>query len=41
MLIKCVECDDVLDDMEHLYKGKAYCDDYFRAVKKSDKVKSS
>jgi hypothetical protein len=34
MLIKCVECDGVLDDVEYLYKGKSYCDDCYRAVKK-------
>ena len=32
MLIKCVECDD--DDAEYHHKGKSYCGDCFRAVKK-------
>jgi hypothetical protein len=32
MLIKCVECDD--DDGEYHHKGKSYCGDCFRAVRK-------
>ena len=35
MLIKRVECDDVLnDDGEYHHKGKSFCGDCFRAVKK-------
>lgn len=35
MIIRCIECNDVLnDDVEYLYKGKSYCDDCYRAVKK-------
>ena len=32
MLIKCVECDD--DDGDSHHKGKSYCGDCFRAVRK-------
>jgi hypothetical protein len=33
---KCVECDHLLvgDEAEYLYKGKSYCDDCYRGVKK-------
>jgi hypothetical protein len=33
---RCVECDHLLvvDEVEYFYKGKAYCDDCYRAVKK-------
>jgi hypothetical protein len=36
MLSKCVECDHIFadDDEEYFYKGKSYCDDCYRAVKK-------
>ena len=34
MFDKCVECDHILEDEEHIYKGKSYCDDCYRAVKK-------
>src|SRR5918996_5331247 len=36
MLSKCAECDHLLvsDEVEYLYKGKSYCDDCYRAVKK-------
>jgi hypothetical protein len=34
MLSKCVEC----DDEEYLFKGKTYCDDCYRAVKKLEAV---
>lgn len=36
MLIKCAECNHLLvgDEVEYLYKGKSYCDDCYRAVKK-------
>jgi hypothetical protein len=39
MLIKCVDCNQVLEDMEYLYKGKSYCDDCYRAAKKSETTK--
>jgi hypothetical protein len=35
---ECVECDQVLEDMEYLYKGKSYCDDCYRAVKKLETI---
>jgi hypothetical protein len=37
MLSKCVECEHLLvgDEVEYLYKGKSYCDDCYKAVKKS------
>ncbi|HEX5979195.1 MAG TPA: hypothetical protein VFY68_18070, partial [Nitrososphaeraceae archaeon] len=37
MLMKCVECDHVLvgDEVEYLYKGKSYCDDCYKAIKKA------
>jgi hypothetical protein len=37
---KCVECDHLLvgDEVEYLYKGKAYCDDCYRAVKKLEVI---
>ena len=37
MLSKCVECDHLLvgDEVEYLYKGKSYCDDCYRAIKKA------
>jgi NMD protein affecting ribosome stability and mRNA decay len=38
MFIKCVECDHILEDGEYLYKGKSYCDDCYRAVKKLEEV---
>ena len=33
---KCVECDHLLvgDKVEYLYKGKSYCDDCYRSIKK-------
>ena len=31
----CVECDYILEDGEYLYKGKSYCDDCYRMVKKA------
>jgi hypothetical protein len=36
MPTKCVECDHLLvgDEAEYLYKGKSYCDDCYRGVKK-------
>ena len=34
MFVKCVKCDHILEDEEYLYKGKSYCDDCYRAVKK-------
>jgi hypothetical protein len=35
---RCVECDHLLigDDVEYLYKGKSYCDDCYRMVKKAE-----
>ena len=38
MFVKCVECDHILEDEEYLYKGKSYCDDCYRAVKKMKKL---
>ena len=37
MLSKCVECDHLLvgDEVEHLYKGRSYCDDCYRAINKA------
>ena len=37
MLSKCVECDHLLvgDEVEYRYKGKSYCDDCYRMVKKA------
>ena len=34
---KCVECDHLLVgvEVEYLYKGKSYCDDCYRAIKKT------
>jgi hypothetical protein len=34
MFDKCVECDHKLEDEEYIYKGKTYCDECYRAVKK-------
>jgi hypothetical protein len=34
MLIKCVICDGDLDEGEYLYKGKSYCDDCYKMVRK-------
>ena len=34
MFVKCVECDHILEDEEYLYKGKSYCDDCYRAIKR-------
>ena len=41
MLIKCVECDHILDDdeAEYHYKGKSYCGDCYRAVKKLEAIR--
>jgi hypothetical protein len=38
MLSKCVECDHLLvgDEVEYLYKGKSYCGDCYKAVKKAE-----
>jgi hypothetical protein len=35
-----VECDHLLvgDEVEYLSKGKSYCDDCYRAVKKSEVI---
>jgi hypothetical protein len=43
MLSKCVECDHLLvgDEVEYLYKGKSYCDDCYRAVKKAETMNST
>jgi hypothetical protein len=41
MLSKCIECDHVLEDEEYLYKGKSYCDDCNRAVKRAEAVEFS
>ena len=35
MFVKCVECDHIFEDGEYLYKGKLYCDDFYRMVKKA------
>ena len=37
---KCIECDQLLvdDEVEYLYKGKSYCDDCYRAVKKLEAI---
>jgi hypothetical protein len=42
MLIKCVECDHIFgdDEAEYIYKGKSYCDDCYRAVKKAERQKN-
>ncbi|HZB73791.1 MAG TPA: hypothetical protein VE378_03520 [Nitrososphaeraceae archaeon] len=34
-LVGFLECDHILEDEEYLYKGKSYCDDCHRAVKKA------
>ncbi|MDQ3839327.1 MAG: hypothetical protein M3297_08670 [Thermoproteota archaeon] len=38
MLIKCVECDHIFgdDEAEYIYRGKTYCDDCYRAVRKAE-----
>jgi hypothetical protein len=38
MIIKCEECDHKLvgDEVEYFYKGKSYCEDCYRAVKKAE-----
>ena len=36
MLDICVECDHILEDEEHIYRGKSYCDDCYKAVKKAE-----
>jgi hypothetical protein len=43
MSSKCVECDHLLadDEVEYLYKGKSFCDDCYRAVKKLRQSKRS
>jgi hypothetical protein len=35
MITKCVECDNSFadDDVKHRYKGKSYCDAYYRRIK--------
>jgi hypothetical protein len=40
MLSKCMECDHLLvgDEVEYLYKGKSYCDDCYRSVKKLEET---
>ena len=37
MRTRCVECDHLLvgDEVEYRYKGKSYCDDCYRMVKKA------
>lgn len=34
MITRCEECDHVLagDEVEHIYKGKSYCEDCYKAV---------
>jgi hypothetical protein len=39
LLIKCVVCDGSLEDGEYLHKGKSYCDDCYRAVKKLEAIR--
>src|SRR5918994_7930507 len=40
MFEKCSECDHSFsdDEDEYLYKGKSYCDDCYRAVKKLEAI---
>jgi hypothetical protein len=35
MVTMCEECDHSLvgDEVEHLYEGKSYCKDYYKAIK--------
>jgi hypothetical protein len=35
MITRCEECDHVLggDEVEHLYKGRSYCEDCYKVVK--------
>ena len=38
MITRCEDCDHALlgDEVEHLYKGKSYCDDCYKVVKATE-----
>lgn len=40
MIVRCEECNHILaeDEVEHLYKGKSYCEDCYKMVKTPDEA---
>jgi hypothetical protein len=36
MISRCVECDSLLLDEEYLYKGKSYCDDCYKMIRRAE-----